>query len=98
MKCIFVSKKSAGLGVSLEDKIANKLSALCVSLDEAVCVLESKVIDAKSISETLDASKFYRAEVFSAMQSLRAVADELETMVASDTWPLPVYSELLFNI
>ncbi len=95
---IIVSKKSAGLGVSLEDKIANKLSALCVSLDEAVCVLESKVIDAKSISETLDAAKFYRAEVFSAMQSLRAVADELETMVASDTWPLPVYSELLFNI
>jgi glutamine synthetase type III len=30
------------------------------------------------------------------MQSLREIADELETQVSADLWPLPSYRELLF--
>ena len=33
-----------------------------------------------------------------AMGQLRAVADELETMVGKDYWPFPTYSDLLFRI
>ena len=36
-------------------------------------------------------------EVIPAQDALRAVADELETLVADELWPLPKYRELLFQ-
>ena len=36
-------------------------------------------------------------DVIPAQAALRAVADELETVVADDLWPLPKYRELLFQ-
>jgi glutamine synthetase len=35
--------------------------------------------------------------VIPAQEALRAVVDELETLVADDLWPLPKYRELLFQ-
>ena len=92
------SKKSIGIAGGVEEKLANKLSTLALSLEDAICVLESKALDVKNISEPLEIAKFYRNEVFAAMQSLRAIADELETMVSEKIWPFPTYSQLLFNI
>ncbi|CAN5483515.1 glutamine synthetase III [soil metagenome] len=37
------------------------------------------------------------SEVIPAQEALRAVVDELETLVADDLWPLPKYRELLFQ-
>jgi glutamine synthetase len=36
-------------------------------------------------------------QVIPAQNALREVADELETVVADDLWPLPKYHELLFH-
>ena len=36
-------------------------------------------------------------QVIPAQDALREVADELETLVADDLWPLPKYRELLFQ-
>lgn len=41
---------------------------------------------------------FYRDKVVPAMESLRAPVDELETMVDKNCWPMPVYSELMFEV
>ena len=38
----------------------------------------------------------WRAGYVPAMQAVRAVVDELETIVADDHWPLPTYQEMLF--
>ena len=38
-----------------------------------------------------------RDKVIPAQEALREVADELETHVADDLWPLPKYRELLFQ-
>ena len=32
------------------------------------------------------------------MAKAREAADKLETMTASDYWPFPVYSDLLFSV
>ena len=34
--------------------------------------------------------------ILPAMNAVRAVADELEVIVANDLWPLPTYQEILF--
>ena len=41
---------------------------------------------------------YYHYTVFADMETLRGFADELETITASDCWPLPSYSELLFSV
>jgi len=40
----------------------------------------------------------YRDLVFAGMGALRQDADLLETMIDAEYWPLPTYSELLFNV
>jgi len=40
----------------------------------------------------------YRYEVFEQMNTLRADADKLETLVDEEFWPLPTYSDMLFNV
>jgi glutamine synthetase len=74
------SKKSIGLAGGAEEKLAARLASMTSSLDEAVDALETKLIGTKEIEETEKLAKYYRSEVFVAMQSLRAVADELETI------------------
>ena len=32
------------------------------------------------------------------MQTVRAIADQLETLTASDFWPYPTYCDLLFSV
>jgi glutamine synthetase len=46
--------------------------------------------------EGLELAKYMRDRVIPAMESVRAVADRLERIVADDLWPLPKYSEMLF--
>ena len=41
---------------------------------------------------------FYRESVFTAMQELRAVADEMESLVGEKYWPYPTYGALLFSV
>jgi glutamine synthetase len=40
----------------------------------------------------------YRDEVFTAMGLLRQDADRMEAITDSDYWPLPSYTDMLYNI
>jgi glutamine synthetase len=42
-------------------------------------------------------AEYFRDVVFVAMSKLRVDGDKLETMVDASIWPLPTYSDLLFN-
>lgn len=95
---MIASKKAVSVNSSVEEKLANKLASLTVSFEDAICVLEGKVIDVKDIADALEGAKFYRNEVFAALQSLRAIADELETLVSEKVWPFPTYADLLFRV
>jgi len=93
-----VAKKAAAVTANADKKLADKLASLTDSFADKTAALESAVIKAKSIEESLEAAKFYREVVFAAMQELRAVGDELETIVSDKCWPFPTYGKLLFNV
>jgi glutamine synthetase len=44
----------------------------------------------------LDYAAYMRDQVIPAMDATREIADQLETLVADDLWPLPKYEEMLF--
>jgi glutamine synthetase len=88
--------KAAGLSVpkhqtALLDELVHAIDALQSASDKL-----SDVIDEHPKGDTLDHAKHSRDVVIPAMNAVRAAGDTLETLVASDLWPLPTYQEMLF--
>ncbi len=92
------SKKALGIEPAVETELANKANTLTVSLSEKIDALNAAIVKAQAITDYAEQARAYCDEVFVAMQSLRAVADELETIVGEEYWPFPTYDELLFNV
>ena len=95
---IIVSKKAVGLGAAVEEEIANKVSTLTESLTKRIAELEDDVVKAHSMTDMFELSKYSHDAVFAAMQAMRAVADELETIVPAEAWPIPTYADILFSV
>ncbi len=93
-----LSKKSLlpTLNLVAEEVLLTKLSALTNSLSAKIEALSN--IMAESSPDLLSHAKHSRDKLVPAMNELRAVADELETIVAKEYWPMPTYGELLFNV
>jgi glutamine synthetase len=62
---------------------------------DAILALEKANVEHPA-EEGLELATYMRDTVIPAMESVRAVADKLERIVADDLWPLPKYSEMLF--
>lgn len=93
-----VAKKAVGVNFDAEKKLADKASSLTNRILEATDVLDVKLLEVKNYGDGEPTARFYRDEVFAAMQSLRAVVDELETITPESIWPMPTYAELLFKV
>lgn len=95
-----LAKRSAceGISTEAEESIIRKLGALLNSVYGKTEALSAATIEMKTAAGTEEAADFARSTVFVAMQELRAVVDEAETLVGSEYWPLPTYSEMLFSV
>ncbi len=93
-----LAKKALGIDNALEIGLASKLSALTASISETIALLDDKVTASQSINGNEASAKFCRSDVFSVMQSLRVLVDELETNMPAKDWPMPSYTDLLFNV
>ena len=95
---IAASKKAIGIEPTVELGIAKKVNDLTAALSEKAYALSDAVVKAQGVADAEAQARCYHDEVFAEMQSLRAVADELETIVGEEYWPYPTYDELLFNV
>ena len=83
----------------LEESLVRKLSALASCFYKKTEALESALLEAKNYEGDLQKeADHYKDDVFTAMQEMRAVADELETLLGKEYWPFPSYSDLLFRV
>jgi glutamine synthetase len=93
--------KATGVGadVSVQTELLTEVSKLTASLSKNVKLLEELVEKADNFKgDIFDLGMMYRYEVFEQMNVLREDADKLETIVDEDFWPLPTYSDMLFNV
>jgi glutamine synthetase len=86
------ASKSKGL-VKLADKVAGLADTLLASID----ALEAAQEAAHKAGSLHAEAKAFKEKVIPAQEAVRAAADELETVVSDDLWPLPKYRELLFQ-
>jgi len=77
--------------------VADTVAAMTDRLVDAIHALEHAQHDAHEASSVHAEAKAFKEQVIPAQEALREVADELETVVADELWPLPKYRELLFQ-
>lgn len=95
------SMKEAVFGVdcTAQEMAVQKIAALSNSLYKRTESLNTAVRNTREHEENIEErAQYYKNNIFPGMQELRAVADELETLVAEDYWPFPTYGDLLFKI
>ena len=84
---------------TMQEQLIHKIAALSGSLYKKTEALSTAVLNTKDHEENIDErAQYYKNYIFSGMQELRAVSDELETLVGEEYWPFPTYGDLLFKI
>ena len=91
------TKETIGIKVPVEKAFVAELAEKTEILISKIENLE-KIRDNVPKNDALETAKYYQSEVLVAMDELRKIADKLETMVAKDFWPMPTYTDLLYNV
>lgn len=89
---------STDMDCSLEHKLLSSISSLSSCLYKNAEALDVILSQAKSHHDILEQALAYRNDVIPAMQEIRIVADQLETLTGKSYWPFPTYGELLFSV
>ncbi|MBQ9673628.1 MAG: glutamine synthetase III [Ruminococcus sp.] len=91
-------KLSENIPTTVEEDLITTLSNDLVSFVKKIDALEDTVVKGNDIEDKLEQAYYYHDVVFAAMNELRAVSDEMETITARKYWPYPTYDELLFGV
>ena len=60
--------------------------------------LERDLLEAKSISNSVELADFFKTTILDDMAALRVSVDSMEPMASTDRWPVPSYGKLLFDV
>ena len=78
--------------------LLKKLSTLLSCFLNRIKDLDKAVVGAKDVEGVAENAMYYKENVLTAMQELRAVADEMESNMSSKHWPYPSYGAMLFSV
>ena len=90
--------KACGAEAEFETDMVKRLSTLATQTYNKLAALEDVEVKAADIDDVEKQAKYYHDVVFAAMGELRAVADEIETLVGEKYWPYPTYGKMLFYV
>jgi glutamine synthetase len=101
------SELAAAIGVvaalngdtQVEQELFDTISTHLTAFSQNLTSLDAAVTEAAAMhGHAAVQAAAYRDQVFTRMASLRQESDKLEESIDATAWPLPSYSELLFNI
>ena len=95
-----VQKKavSSAINCEMEESLLTKISDLSATLYNRNEKLSQDLLKVKDYTDITEEAFYYKDVIFVDMQELRAVADELETIVGEEYWAYPTYGKLLFGV
>ena len=88
----------AGISCAVEEDILMKLSDLNTKAYDALGKLKKAEAKAAKTAGVMARAEAYRDLVLPAMEKLRKLVDEMETMTSSEYWPLPTYGDMMFKV
>ena len=90
--------KACGIEPMAEMRLLKIVTLRNERLLDAIDSLRDAISSSKQSDDALENARYERAVIIPAMQKVRIVADDLETMVGKEFWPFPTYDDLLFNV
>ncbi|MCR4998408.1 MAG: glutamine synthetase III [Lachnospiraceae bacterium] len=96
-----VIKKEQALGAkgaAAEKDLLKEVSDLVAGMKKNLEKLDTDIAKEEKMSDVHELAAYHRDVVLADMDALRAVVDEVETLVPSDIWPYPTYGEILYSV
>jgi glutamine synthetase len=82
----------------IERDLISKLSSLNAKAYMTVGELKKVETEAATTECFVTRAELYANKVLPVMEKLRAYVDEMETMTASEFWPMPNYGDMMFKV
>lgn len=91
---------SASVSTSVQETLLSEVSDGISSFSANIAALEKALDSAEEVAgaDLQKLGEYYRDVIFTTMGKLRADSDKLENIVDAQTWPLPTYADMLFNV
>ena len=93
-----IAVQSVGADASVQKNLLVEVSDNLTKAKAALDVLTDVRIHSKSIKNHKERAFFFKEQVVPAMNELRKHIDSLERIVDAKVWPVPTYSELIFEV
>ena len=90
--------KGAGAPAAVQTDLLNDVSKLLEEAKAALVTLEEVTDKAAEAGDMAAESRYFHESVVPAMAALRTPVDKLEVLVDKKVWPMPSYSDLLFEV
>ena len=81
-----------------QSELLKKVSSGAKLMGKKLAALEQALIDVPSGEDMFEIASYYRDSIFTKMNELRAVVDELETITPRRFWKYPSYGEMLYSV
>lgn len=92
------TKKQIGFTCNTDEKIAKKLNELADRFYDSIERLEARITEANAVKEIQVQAEFFHDKVLAEMDIMRSIADEIELNMPASKWPIPAYSEIIYNV
>ncbi len=93
-----VAVREAGADASASAELLKTVSEKLSAMKSGLKKLEDALAKAGEVSNVKEQAFYYKDVVKTAMDELRAPADEVEMMVDKKIWPIPTYGDLIFEV
>ena len=90
--------KSIGAGAEVQEAVLTELNGYLKEAYGALGVLRDVTAEAHAKTEGREQAVAYRDTVIPAMEALRKPIDKAESIVDKSVWPMPSYSDLMFEV
>ena len=97
--CTSIANKSQiGFTSRTETNMAEKLNELADKFYDSIQRLEERVNKACLVEGARQQAEFFHDYVLAEMDIMREIADEIELIMPRTEWPIPTYSEMIYNV
>ena len=93
-----VKRYAPELSAVAQERLLARLTQDAAAISDRIEALEEAVRHLNTSQDAQAQAVYQRDHVLTAMEGLRAAADDAETLVPRDMWPFPTYAELLFQV
>lgn len=93
-----VTAKEAGVELASVAELLRNVNSLVSNLTKEVESLKSHLDKVRSLKNSAEQAFAYRDDVVADMKKVRYYADELEKITDKTLWPMPTYSDLMFEV